>query len=497
MIIKKIIRIHKFIFFVLFLAFIMQQAFVVNASANMLGNTGNTSANDNQVVDIDQSLKQAFSYSPNLQMMQEARQQAEHEVRRAKAGYYPTIGIWAGAGLMHENTVGTRADNSGGMTGSSNIGLSLSQTLWQGEATSSMVRSRESSLAMSIFDVLDTASTLAFNTISSHVDVVRRRNMLKLAEVNVIEHQKILRILRTRYEQGLSSEGDLEQVISRLYRAQATRLIHEEGLSSALANYKRIIGADALANLAPVSNPTQIFTDVTSVRDACVQNNYNLKAGIAQIDALLGERDFTRAAFAPSISLDAGPNYLNTDRGGDAHELSWSMALNMRWNLYNGGADLAAFEASAAQVRQARKALHNTMDILGEQISVTYNQVTISREKALYFSRASRASKAAKNNFIIQFDAGQKDLLSILDAESEFFTSAIESIISSTDVTLGHYRMHALAGTLLAAVGIDKVKISKDIPVRIEIDNVKAWKFKPSRKENAIFDISESTLHDK
>ena len=465
---------------------------------NVQNSFAKDSTPDSTATSLNQSLQNAFIYSPNLQRVQEARQRAEHDVRKAEAAYYPTIGIWGGLGFLQEDNPGTRADRSDGdFMGNSTASLLLSQKLWQGGATSSIVRSSESNLEYNMFAVLDDATTLAYTTISAHADVLRRRQLLKLSQINVTEHRKILKLLRSRFDQGLSSEGDVEQVVSRLNRAQATLLTHQEGLDAALANYRRMTGQHAPKNLLPVKNPDNIFENADSVRDESVKNNFRLKAILAQIDSLVADRDFAKSSFAPSFTFDTGPTYQNTDSGGDAHALSWTAMVNMRWNLYNGGADEANFKASTAKVREARKSLHATMDTLDEQIQLVYNRTQTATRQTGYFEKASKASRIARDNFFAQFTVGKKDLLNVLDAENEAFSSKVDAVIARIDAILGHYRLHALAGTLLSTVGLDQNAIKKGTPSIMPIDDVKilTLKLSPHTDVNSrIVGMEESTL---
>lgn len=457
--------------------------------------TSSVFAKNSTSVDVSKSLEQAFAYSPNLQKTQEARQQAEHDVRRAEAGYFPTIGIWGGVGGMQENTASTRFDGTNEDTfGSVNLGLMVSQPLWQGGAVSSSVRSSKSSLDSSIFMVLDGATALAYNTISTHADVLRRQKLLKLSQKNVNEHKKILELLNIRFSSGLSSQGDVEQVSSRLNRAEATHLAYQEGYDAARVNYRRLTGQSAPKNLAPVALPARIFDSAKSVRDLCVRYNYRLQASLAQIDALVGKRDATRAGFLPKLSIDAGPGYSNTDRGDDVYEVTWSAMLNMEWSLYSGGADLANFHSNSARVRGARKSLHETMDTLDAEISLAYNRTITASKQTIYFDNASKASRIARDNFFTQFEVGQKDLLSVLDAETEAFTAAVEAIVTQVDSVIGQYRMYALAGTLLETVGINRLSVSEGVPIRAAVDEVNILPLNSSPREDIVLYNKESNL---
>lgn len=441
-------------------------------------------------VDVRDSVRAALAYSPQLQQAQEVRQQAVHDVRRAEAGYYPTIGVWGGGGVMQNDDITTRARGEDKTAvGTGTTGLQFSQPIWQGGGTMAAVRSREATLEARTWEVMDSAATLAFNAIAAHADVLRRRVLLDLAVAHVSAHEKILALLRTRFAQGLSSEGDLEQVKSRLARAEATRIGHRTGLDAALANYVRVTGAAAPGKLLPVAAPTQTFAGVEAVRDASVVRNFRIQTELANIRSVMGEKDFASSRFSPTVSVDGGPAYSDWGYRNTNYQWTWSAMLNMRWELFSGGADEAAFKAAASRVREARKRLHAVMDTLDEEIRVTFVRTRDAQEQALAYGRAKKSGAAARDNFFTQFQAGQKDLLNVLDAESEYYYAAVEENITATDAVLGKYRMLALAGDLLQSMNIDADALKK-VPAASRTQDETPWNF----LRKTTLDSKEATL---
>ena len=445
-------------------------------------------------VTVHDSVRQALAYSPQLQQAQEARQQAAHEVRRAESGYFPTIGIWGGAGVTQSDDSGTRATNEDNKTvGTGTAGMNFSQSVWQGGATSSLVRSREATLEAQTHMVTDNATLLVFNAVASHVDVIRRRFLLQLSEQNVKQHKEILSLLHTRFEQGIASQGEVAQVQSRLSRAEATQLTHKMGLSAALANYNRITGQPALRLLQPVPLPRVVYDRLDKVRDDSVQHNARLLAELANVRSAVGERDYARSGFSPRLSIDGGPSYADWGRKGTNYQWTWSAMLNMRWDIYSGGADQAAFKSASAKVREMRKSLHSFMDLLDEEIRTTYSRAYDMREQSRHYAKSKVASREARINFFEQFQAGTRGLLDVLDAASEFFYSAVEECISDTDSVLGFYRLLALSGRLLPEMDVPVAALHKNTDAGDSA--AKAWNFMPSELDSAAT-LKGTTLRD-
>ena len=402
------------------------------------------------------TVRKALAFSPQVQQAQEGREQAVHDVRQAEAGFYPTIGIWAGVGATQSDDVNTRGTREQDKTvGTGTTGLNFSQSIWQGGGTTALVRSREATLEAQTFMVTDSATLTVYNAVASHTDVIRRRMLLEMAKENVKKHQYILTLLKARLAQGIASQGEVDQVQGRLSRAEATELSHLMGLHAALANYERLTGQPVPRLLADTALPSLVYTRLDDVRDDSVRNNARLQAELANIKSALGERDYTRSNFSPRVSVDGGPAYTDWGRKGDNHQWTWNAMLNLNWDIYSGGADMAAYRSASAKARQLRKALHAYMDLLDEEMRVTWSRAHELRAQSLHYNKARQASRASRDNFFEQFLAGQRGLLDVLDAESEFFYASVEECVSASDSILGFYRLLALSGRLMPVLGVD------------------------------------------
>ena len=406
-------------------------------------------------VSVDTTVRQVLSYSPQLQQAQEVRNQAKHEVRRAEAGYYPTIGIWGGAGVSNTDDNTTRATREDGKTSATgNTGLGFSQSIWQGGGTKALVQSRTAILEAQTHMVMDNATMLVFNGVSSHIDVIRRRSLVRMAEENVRQHNDILNLLRSRYAQGIASAGEVEQVRSRLARAEATLSTHRQGLAAALSNYMRLTGQPAPRDLLEVVLPRLAYDKLDQARDDSLNYNPRVQAELAKIRSVASEVDYARSLFSPRVSVDAGPSYADWDRKGTNYQWTWNAMLNLRWDLFNGGADVAGYKATAAKARESRKALHTYMDLLDEELTITFDRAYESREQNRLYGQSKKSSRIARDNFYQQFQAGQRGLLDVLDAETEFFYASVEECVTSTDSVISFYRLLALSGRLLENLDI-------------------------------------------
>src|SRR3546814_15528495 len=84
--------------------------------------------------------------------------------------------------------------------------------------------------------VMENSEVLALDAIGSYLEVLRQRDLVRLAEDNVAYHSQVLDAPRARLEGGGGSEADVDQTAGRASRAQNHRIetLHALRISEAL-----------------------------------------------------------------------------------------------------------------------------------------------------------------------------------------------------------------------------------------------------------------------
>ncbi len=421
--------------------------------------------------DINQSLVYAFSYSPLLKSTLEGKDRSEFEREVAEASFYPTIGVWAGLGAMQESSQQDRKyDYFDDVVGVGKAGLGASQILFDGFRRKYELEKNTVNIRSKVYQALDVASTLAYATISAHMDILRRKELVQASEENYIAHEKLVKLLQARYNDGLSGIGDVEQGKARMLKVQAALIRQKNALLTAHSNYYRITGVSATNVLLPVFAPYNRYESVEEVKDLALINNHQILVASAQIEQAQAATNASKSNYYPQITGDVNTSYQSADTNYDNNIYALDAGVNMRWNLYNGGADKAQVSANAASTREARQLLQHTKDLVFEQIEVTLEQTKSAKEELKFYEAAQRSSNISRVNFYEQYKVGQKGLLNLLDAEAEYFTAKVETIIARTDVILGQYRLHALAGVLLTELNLEQVLRDSSVdPAQIPI----------------------------
>lgn len=395
------------------------------------------------------SIDAAIAYNPDLKASQEEREMNVHGVSRARAGYLPKITGYAGGGVSRRSDNTLRAvDEQRSFRGIADAGLRLTQPLFHGFSIMYAVKGSEAGLEASEYRLEDRGATTAYDAIAAHTEVARRRALVGHAQKNVEEHAGILQTVQKRFDTGVATTGELNQIRSRHARAKATLLSYESALDAAVANYVRVTGKQP-PQLEDTPAPKHLFADLGEIRDSTIEHNPLIRALLADINSFRSEKGQVKSRFYPQFDIAAGPTWSDRDSKASVYTRDFVGEVRMNWDFFSGGGDMASLDMSNAKIRQARQNLHALMDSLNEDIESTYSRYVNAEKEAGEYATAKKASRVAREDYYRQFLAAQRGLIDVLDAENDFFYAVSQEVMSLSDRVLSAYRLQALAGRLL------------------------------------------------
>ena len=123
------------------------------------------------------------------------------------------------------------------------------------------------------------------SVVGAYLDVLRYREMVRLAQVNLENHRRVQSQIGQRAERGVSNNADLLQINGRSALAESNLLTEIANLQTVNARFQRLVGRLPAENMAEVA--TGQFAapaDIQTVLDEGYANNPNLHAAFENID---------------------------------------------------------------------------------------------------------------------------------------------------------------------------------------------------------------------
>ena len=410
-----------------------------------------------QTVSVADSVAAALGYSPRLKMQQDNHQAVGFELDRARGGYFPRVDISAGYGTeSYSDEFTRRINDEHDYDSRGEAAIQLTQLLYDGWETTSRVGVEKAKLDSARLRVIDNAEAIALDAVIAHLEVYRQRVLYGLAEQNVRDHQEILSMLDDRQKAGAGSIADVTQTQGRLSRAKASQAETRSGVKSAEANYQRVVGKAAgnveyftvPANLAPKS--------LEEVLKAVEANNPKVNALQYNVQEAEQRVELSNSNFQPKINIELSSTYQDQVESATTYELGNQAMVRMRWNLINGGSDVADRKAAIARKFQSIDAKNDQLVQVVEEATATWAKLQANKEQIVDFGDATAQNRQTLDFYMKQFTVGQRTLLDVLDARNELFQSSGLLVTAKVNEVIATKRLLALSGKLNESLQMDQ-----------------------------------------
>lgn len=407
-------------------------------------------------VTLPESVTGALAYSPRLQVLKANRQAVGFERDRARGGYYPAIDVGLGYGAEAHSDEYTRSrDDEHDFSDRSEASIRLSQLVFDGREVGSRVGIEEARLVSADYRVLDNAESVALDAVIAHLEVYRQGQLVLLAEQNLKDHQNILNMLSDRQKGGVGSIADVDQTRGRLARAQATLAETRAGLRAAEANYLRLVGKVPGQPEFYMVPPNVVPADLDAALQATAAGNPKVLALGANVDEARQQVALSRSSFWPKIYAELSSSYYDNVESSETYEHNNLAILRLRWNLLNGGSDLADRRASSARKQQAMASRDDQRDTVLEETRATWAELGAIRQQVVAYGDAINYNQKTLDSYLKQFNVGQRTLLDVLDARNELFQSSGLLVTSKVNEVIAVERLLALGGKLNETLQVD------------------------------------------
>ncbi len=413
---------------------------------------------------LQDAARKAVVTNPEVQAGWHAFRSAAEEQNVARAGYLPQADLTAAIGDEERKRPGVSVDR---FTHSS-AALSLNQMVYDGFLTRSEVSRLGYAKLARYYELVDLSETAALEAVRAYLDVLRYRDLVRLAQENYVQHKQIHGQIGERADAGVGRRVDLEQAAGRLALAESNLLTEVSNLHDVSARYLRIIGEAppaALPAFMPKSTIGPLPPTAREVLQSAFMTSPALNAAVENVRAGQAQIDSRKAAFQPRLDLRARQAVHDNLEGLSGHSRDAAVELVLSYNLFRGGADQARLRQAADLLNQAKDLREKACRDLRQTVSIAYNDVQRLDEQMGYLDQHQLSIEKAREAYRRQFDIGQRTLLDLLDTENEYFEARRAYVNAHYNQITAQARTLAGMGQLMSAVGVAR----EDLPAAGEI----------------------------
>jgi outer membrane protein len=412
---------------------------------------------------MESALAKAYENNPQLNAQRAIVRQTDEGVAQALSGYRPQISANASLGRQFTDTTELFPAIPGllptgasveikGPTNPRSVGVTGSQTLFNGFQTGNKTRAAESqvSAARETLRVMEQSVLLAGATI--YMDVARDTANLDVQQNNVRVLQQTLQDTRNRFNFGEVTQTDVAQADAQLASGEATLHAAEAALMATRANYRRIIGIEP-NNLAPATPVDRLSPPVLNLAVASgLADNPSVTAAMFGVDVATLQIRIAEGVLYPTLSLQG-----NIQQQFDANVttpklLTETASVNLSVPIYQGGAEYSAIRQNKENLGQQRLNVDQVRDQIRANVVQAWGQLDAAKAQVEAARRQGTASEIALTGVRNEASVGQRTTLDVLNAQQALVNARVNLIVAQHDRVVASYSLLSAVGRLSAQV---------------------------------------------
>lgn len=380
--------------------------------------------------------------------------EAGSQVTMTKADLYPQVDLQAQGGAMQMSKnryPGFSEELVGGIRGDLGLTALLS---WELDIFGRIRRSTERQNALlAATEAGQRAAVIAVvASVAESYVLLRQADRLKeILDSNVASRREYVRLARTLFQGGKSSELDYQQAESELRRVEAkapiaTRDIQQqENALNVLLN--RVPGNDLprgntlseqyILPETPSGQPASILErrpDIIIAEQQLVAANADVGVATAQLFPRIG------------IGTQGGFGSLNASNFFDPNSLTWAAGANLAQPLFNAGKNLARVDAAEGVTTQQEAAYRLTVLNAFREVNNQLIAIETSRQSVESYSLNVGATREVLRLSELRYRYGAAPYLQVLDAQRSLLTAQERELKAQTDLMLALIRLYKALG---------------------------------------------------
>ncbi len=403
--------------------------------------------------DLATALTKAYQTNPALNAERARQRGTDENVPQALSGYRPQLIATLGAGLQ---AVRNLLPNNTFQTATLKpwtIGLTVSQTLFNGFKTANSVRMAELQVLSGREALRNVGQGILLDAVTAYTNVLANHSLVEAQKSNVAFLRETLSVTQRRLNAGDVTPTDASQAEARLSRGLSDLNAAEVNLAISQATYAQVIGmppsqlraADPIDRLLPRSREDAI----------ALANKENPAVAAASFDVDVASTSIhvAESSLLPTVTLQG-----SVSRSRDSDQTLGTFGTDQASIVGNVSAPIYDGGMAASQTRQAKEVAAQSRLVLDQVRNQTRTAVVsawVANEGAKVAVNASeaevKAATVALQGVSREAQGGQRTTVDVLNSQADLIQAKARLIGAQRDRVIASY-------TLLSAVGRLDVK---------------------------------------
>lgn len=344
----------------------------------------------------------------------------------------------------------SRVNSSAQNTSQSSASLTLSWLLYDAGARSANLENARQLLSAAASTLDATVQSVFLAALQSYYNAQAARAAVTAALESEKASRESFTAAEVRYTVGTGTPADRLQAQTAWSQATLNRLRAEGTLKNAYGTLANVMGLDAsqplrLAEIGDARPDATFERDIDALIDEARKFRPDLKAAEAQVKAAQSTVDFTRASDRPTLSLGAGPSWVDN---GSITSHSNSIGLTLTLPLFSGFDTTYRLRSAQARAEAVGAQRDNVRLQVALDVWTTYQNLITARQTITTTADLLASAEQSERVALGRYKAGVGNILDLLNAQSALAAARVQRIQAMLDWNISRASLAKAVGTL-------------------------------------------------
>ncbi|OEA25678.1 agglutination protein [Vibrio parahaemolyticus] len=402
---------------------------------------------------LEQAVENTLKTNPDIKSAFNEFVSKQYVNEASGGAYLPSVDLDAGIGYEGINPAESGRDSTDLTRKEATI--TLTQLIWDGSATLNDMDRTAADTESVRYQLLADAQDTALEVTKVYLDSVKAYEILSLSENNLKVHKKIYEDIKKRVNSGIGSTADLTQVEARLAKAHGNLVAAQNNLFDSQTMFTRLVGQSPQGLIFPRADQNFIPYTIDEAIDLAFESHPVIKISVADVDSAKFQYKQSKGTYYPTISVEAAQTWRNDAGGIEGSSDETTAMLLMRYNLFNGGSDVANAESFAYQLNKAKDLRERAYRNVEEGLRLSWSALDLTLQQKEFLADHVDSASETVIAYEKQYRIGKRTLLDLLNTENELFEARKNYLDAKYAEQYAKYRVMNATGQLLNALRVD------------------------------------------
>jgi adhesin transport system outer membrane protein len=372
-------------------------------------------------------VKKGLDRDPRIRVLVHEYNNALKDIALVEANYRPTVDI---TGFIGKERTQTPANIGKSKTyTANNMRITGKYNLFSGYKKEFLVKEKEAAARLAENKLKEGLIKISKEISFAYIDMIKKYQIYRKYQKNITNYKRTLKKVSFKIKDGGGRDSDLFQTKSRMNYEEANLLTAKQQFEDSKIALGKYLGR---------------VPDIGGMRDPRVNTKYlNLKRLIrktkkynASLGNLVVQKEISnflmeqqKSNMYPTLDLEISKNWAEDQHGILGIDNSDRIGLNLKYNIYNGGADTLKIEKAKIQILKSGDSIEDAKREILVSLKRTYNNYLMYRKKLSVINKhISNAKKTERLYIKEEEETGERSIIDILNIRQEYNSAEIAKI---------------------------------------------------------------------